>query len=809
MSGSEKRSGLTRRGFLKATGAAAAGVSFAGLCGCAQKTDSFVLADTGSSDRVKFCTTCAGNCVGFACPVDVFVQDGLIVDIENYIGDEHPDYHSVCQRGYTNLERMYSPDRNQFPLRRAGERGSGEWERISWEEAIDEICSKWRQYQEEDGPESIMFFPGSGSFTATMGHADRLRNYLGATKVVHNYDANGVNSTSKHIGKDPMVAFGNEMQNLTKANTIFCWGCNPSESMTISHHFLTEAQELGAKVVTIDPIFTTTAGRSDEYVYIRPGTDGLLAMAMMKIIVRDGRQDDEILKTKTVAPYLVKKDGTYLRKSDFVSDIPEEEDFIMVSDGNGAFDSELVISDPVLAGSFECHGFPVTTAYSLLLDRMNDFDLNDIAEKTTIDLDMIEHLTEEFLDGPTTILTGFGIDHYANGITGYMNMLTLLDISGMECKPGTGISICDLSLPIAQGRNYAAWSTPADVAPGPSLAGAYVYEATVENSLEAFPNRMRSLFLYAHNVIGNYPERQSWLEIFENLDLVVVADPWMTESCRYADIVLPVAFMWETRNIARDQGNPYLRLMDQAAEPQFESKSDFDIVQLLAEGMGLKEQFNLSLDEFLALCLDNDVAREYGITYDRLLAEGRIDAYEEGRLYGVPKFNTATGRSQFYLENTAPEFKANRESEWDQELRNLPYWFPPHEAWHENELHQQYPLIFTSERSKFKVHTQFSYVPSLLELESEPYVKLNPDDAASRGITEGDTVRLYNDRGYVVVKAIMNDGVPSGMVLIDHGWQGDQFIEGHYSDLSSRYVDYAIPGPAWFDCLCEVEREER
>ena len=130
--------GLTRRSFLKTTGAVAGALAVSGaLVGCSEQ-DAAV--GQSGSERIKVPTTCMGNCHGFACPLDVFVQDGKVVDVQTFVSEEHPDYHSVCLRGYTNIERMYAQNRIKYPMRRVEgtPRGGGEWERISWDEAIDE-----------------------------------------------------------------------------------------------------------------------------------------------------------------------------------------------------------------------------------------------------------------------------------------------------------------------------------------------------------------------------------------------------------------------------------------------------------------------------------------------------------------------------------------------------------------------------------------------------------------------------------------------------------------------------------------------
>jgi molybdopterin-containing oxidoreductase family molybdopterin binding subunit len=298
------------------------------------------------------------------------------------------------------------------------------------------------------------------------------------------------------------------------------------------------------------------------------------------------------------------------------------------------------------------------------------------------------------------------------------------------------------------------------------------------------------------------PERETQIEAFDALDFIVVSDIFMSETAQYADIVLPVCFIFEYSSISY-MGSPYLNLVEQAVSPAFESKSDFEITTLLGRGMGLADKFDMSVEEYLEASLDNDAAKALGITWERLKKEKRIWAFpSDGQIFGQNGFSTPSGKFEFYFENSQPMY--DNGEEWDSVYESLPYWEPPKEAWSENSLFAKYPLIFTSERDKFKTHTMFAHVPSLLEIELEPIVQVNPDDAQERDINHGDTIKVFNDRGYVVIKAVLNPGIRKGMLIMDHGWEGDQFIDGHYNNLSSRVSNRVIPNSNFFDCLCEI-----
>jgi molybdopterin-containing oxidoreductase family molybdopterin binding subunit len=146
------------------------------------------------------------------------------------------------------------------------------------------------------------------------------------------------------------------------------------------------------------------------------------------------------------------------------------------------------------------------------------------------------------------------------------------------------------------------------------------------------------------------------------------------------------------------------------------------------------------------------------------------------------------------------------DTKWDAKWESLPHWDPPHEAWFENEKFSQYPIVMTSVRPKTRVHTIFGHVESLLEIKPEPYLRVSRADAKEREIKDGDLVKVYNDRGYVVVKAYINEGVRPGVAVIEKGWQSDQYIDGNYSDMTSIWSPAVILNTNFFDCLCQIEK---
>ncbi len=262
------------------------------------------------------------------------MRDGKVVNLRRYdYGDI--EQQGCCQRCYGNIERMYSDRRILHPMRRVGERGSGEFEVITWDEAIEDICTNLKRVADEYGPGVRRVHARLGNSMLPDNYYVRLANYIGAARMAAMFDQNGQQAILKRMGNgEGYMPRADDYRRMLDAKYIFIWGTNPSESMSVSYRMFTLARERGAKLICIDPIYNTIAAHSDVWIPIRPGSDGLLAMAMLKIAIRDGHVDEEFLRTRTVAPYLVKDaDGMYLRLSDLGrAEAGSEEDAVLVYD---------------------------------------------------------------------------------------------------------------------------------------------------------------------------------------------------------------------------------------------------------------------------------------------------------------------------------------------------------------------------------------------------------------------------------------------------------------------------------------------
>ena len=264
--------------------------------------------------------------------------------------------------------------------------------------------------------------------------------------------------------------------------------------------------------------------------------------------------------------------------------------------------------------------------------------------------------------------------------------------------------------------------------------------------------------------------------MFPQLELIVDTELFMTPTARYADILLPVASYLEFSDLI-PHPYPYVQLQQKVIEPLYESRSDVDIAAGLAERLDFKEYFEGGEDAFIDLILDSGNDSIKGITRDRLKQGAMPLTFvpQMDQEFEIP-FSTPSGKIELYSENLVPEGQA------------LPVFLEPQES-PLNPAGHKYPLSFLQGHSRFRTHSMFSNVSSLLALNPEPVVEINPRDAATRNIADDDRVTVYNDRARTTLKARLSEGVRPGVVNITQGWWIDQFVEGSVNHLTHDVIN--------------------
>ena len=744
----------------------------------------------------------------------VVVREGKVTNIMT-----NPDEvrgNRPCLRGRSHINRIYGQQRIKYPMRRAGERGEGKWERITWDEALKEIAEKWTNYSSEFGSQSIVFDGAAskgGGYLNGSSKVGRLRNLMGYTESMPCNDfamAKGMNKVfgpaTNTWGFPPF-----EITNLIHSKAYVSWSSNTSVAATYDWKHIMSAKEKGTKIVTVDPCYTVMAQKSDLWVRPRPGTDSVLIMSIIKYIIDEELFDLEYTMQHTVAPVLVRQDtGKYLRMSDLgiaptegpvnpmtgmlsIVDPPAQWDLST----NGPVPLETAVQ-PSIHGAYTVGGFTVRTAFDMLVDRVNEFPLAHAEELCEVPADTIIELARICADAPLYHHIGYGSQSYNNGVQTGHALATLGAITGNTGKLGAGVGngwhgpVYNLAYTYPTG-----FGTSIGI---PALALMFEIIDTGKYRGKDFP--IKALYMAGSSIVGGSMDVNRVLkDYFGKIEFIVCADIVFSDGASNADIVLPVTHCFEIEDIF--SSGVHTLYNERAIDPLYESKPDGEIINLLGKALGKGEYFEMTDDESLHFALDSDGMRAFNLTVDNIKTKKAVRFMPENYIPNADGiFPTATGRLEFYVD--APTPRVDYGQTYDADAERLPRWFPPTEAWHENPLMKQYPLVFMSERARARYHTQNFESDWINEIEPEPILRMNPDDAMTRSIKENDYVYVENTRGHAVARARLSSGVRPGLVIYPKGWQMYQFKSGCWGALHNSEFDPVGCNSSYFDSVCEV-----
>lgn len=398
------------------------------------------------------------------------------------------------------------------------------------------------------------------------------------------------------------------------------------------------------------------------------------------------------------------------------------------------------------------------------------------------------------------VLTFQGLGHHVNSHHNFKNLAFIAALTGNAGKPGAMMTRGTCGMYPYNSKAYFMGT------PGASLTGMYLPQIMETGKWGAQDLNIRVLWCCNGNVLSCESGRAELIEAVKKVDFVVCVDVNMTDTAQWADIVLPIPHAYETQDFDPVCATPYPTFYRKAVDPLYESKTDIDILRLIADKLGMGQIYDKTDDEFLHLVLDTETNLAYGGGYQAFENNtlGRNWSFSDASKIDTFK-STASGRLEYYIEKPAPRNNFGQEVA---DYERYPYYENAHEAYWDNPLREKYPLMGCSQHHKYHVHSQCAYTPWLRELEPEPRIKINAADARERGISQGDVVRVYNDHGYAVLKALVTEGIKPGVVSIPHGFQADQFVEGHTQDLTSVVMNDFCSNSAFYDFLCEVERCE-
>ncbi len=713
-------------------------------------------------------TACPAHCGGDACGILAHVRGGRVIKVEPADFPD-PKYRRICLRGLASLELTYHSDRLKYPMRRVGERGEGKFERISWDEALDIIAARFRDIAARYGWRAVGWvLGGPGTGTTKFGAYLRLASLTQSTRV----SSWGYGDSALPCGSRAL--FGTHMpfellSGWPDPKLLIVWGSNPAETSPLTRmRRVMDAKEKGAQVVVIDPRFTVTAAKADQYIGIKPGSDAALALGIMHVIFQRGLQDEDFIRRYTVGPFLVRTDnGAFLREKDL--DPSGSSDYVVwdsISNSTRVSGTSEVRS--ALTGAYRVSGIECKPAFQLLVELAETYPPEKVSELTGVKTELITRLAEKMVSArPISIMAHMGFTRTFYGDLSMRAVGTLAAVTGnVRLGPTAG------HRPVV--LNWAPFLHADPNKPTFSRIGILqLYEAVISG--KPFP--IKTVWFAFINFLNQCADSNKIArEVFPNMEFIVVADLFMTQTARYADILLPACSYLEFSDLVIGPG-PYLQLQQKAIEPLYESRSDVAIAAGLARRLGLGDYFDKGEEGFIDLLLASGHSSVEGSTVEKL-KQGPMLTHPPEAVSpdSEVKFSTPSGKIELYVEQLSKYGQA------------LPVYLEPLEARSE-QTHGKYPLNYIQGHSRFRTHSMFANAATLLELNPEPVVELNPLDAETRTISDGDLVTVFNDRGRVTLKAKLTEGVKPGVVNISEGWWPEQFEEGDGNSLTHDVIN--------------------
>lgn len=820
------------------TALAAGALATATAAGCSSVDESGAGAtsaetDTAAPEESYFVGTCHGNCGG-RCALKATVRDGKVVStLPMDYTKENEGLRVGCVKGVSNPLRIYGPSRLLYPMKRAGERGSGEWEQISWDEAIELFANQLKTTMETYGGEANMWQGGAGNMNGVLngtptgiinsallptgeikpldgfskGYANsRLIQKTGGTVLSVGHDMAGIVFAFVHLTQ-PRSA----VEDLANAKTIVSWGANPAEASfcRAAWNWVCKGRENGAKLITIDPLFTSTAAHSDEWLPVRTGTDAALMCGMIHYIVDNDLADWDYVKNGSVAPFLIDEAGAYLRLSNFgKAEAGADDDVPVVWDEDaGEFVAHTEAVNPAIRGTFDAEGTSVRTVFDAAMENIAHFTVEFAAEECGISVEQIENLARTCAtEGPTSFYINYGLEHTYESWRIYFLIGLLASLTHSVGIPG-GSHVGSIGLghesatTIKQPKTFNADGfVVEDAVPGNHFTGDWIVQIAETGQWAGKDFHMGTLVNMCANPLDNFSGSSALLKAYDKIDYIITIDSIMTTTAHYSDLVLPTCMPWETYEYI-DGG-----IFEQKAiEPVGDAKSDFDIIKSVAVKMGYDDLIEGEGLDFLRSYLDTPENIEAGVGFDALYENGVVVGDYSMPATVVPEYNPY-GRTQFYMEYLMPR------DAWGQVFGlqdRLPFYKPSIEAYADNPDREKYPLYGFSNHDLYHGQTLWvhnEWLNTFRTIEGKPFCRMHPEVAEARGIKTGDKVRVFNDHGSCVLNALVTEGIRNDSLWLPHGFTWDEFEEGYAQSLTRWCPDDVTSNNNFNDWICQVEK---
>lgn len=759
-------------------------------------------------------SACTVNC-GSRCPLKLQVKDGQIFRVlpedtgDNELGSQQI---RACVRGRSIRKRIYNPDRLKKPLKRkpGTKRGDGEWEEISWEQALDEIADKMKELLDKYGNESIYLNYGTGTLGATISRSwppaetafARLMNLIGGY-LNHYSDYSTAQITSAYPYHYGEWVASNSLDDVANSKLQVMFGNNPLETRMSGggELFVTQKvrEEAGTKTIVIDPRYSETAmGLADEWIPLRPGTDAALVAGIAYVLIEENLHDQAFLDK-----YCLGFDEKHMPKG-----APKNASYRSYLEGKGP---DGTAKTPEWAADI-C-GVPAST---------------------------IRRLAREMGTAkPCAVTQGWGPQRHANGENQARAVFTLAAMLGHIGVPGGGTGAREASYglpmvypfntnttnPIETSISVFSWTDAVDHGPEMTATNGGV------RGKDKLDVPIKMIWQYAGNALTNqHADINRTIDLLRDeskAELIVVSDIQMTVSARYADYLLPDLSTAEQEDIIQEgsSGNlGYTIVASKAIEPLYDCKSIYWVCSELADRFGVKDKFTegRTQEEWCKYTID-ETRKEFP----------ELPKYEELREMGIwkkhgesviplkefredPEANplpTPSGKIEIYSQRLADMAKTWTfpDEQKGDKLTALPEHVDTWEGALEARENKEYPLQCISHHFKGRTHSSYGNVAWLRDDAHPQIAWINALDAKQRGIKNDDMVIVRNDRGRIRIKARVTSRIAPGVVSVPQGsWftpdADGTDIGGSANTLTSWHPSPLAKGNAQHTALVQVEK---
>ncbi len=666
----------------------------------------------------------------------------------------------LCAKVAKYLDHVYSPERLLHPMRRRAGVAKGPvqrgqeldtFERISWDEALSAIADRLTQISNDFGPETILPYSYAGT-TAQLGYGSMDRRFffrLGASQLDRTICSTAGGAALLSVYG---IKLGTAPEDFRKAGLVVAWGANIHGNNIHLWPFIEEARRNGARLIVIDPYRTRTAALADEHIAIRPGTDAALALGLMHVILSEGLEDQTYIAAAT-------------------------------------------------------HGFTELRAHALRPEHgpAAVAAITGIAAETIVALARAYANCHRETGRPAVIRLNYGIQRSENGGTAARAVCMLPLLTGAWQHPGGGLQLSTSgsspfntkALQMPELMQASSLGRAARVVNMSQLGHALTQLGSDTTAGSSDTPPVKALFVYNSNPAAIAPNQSAVLAGLRRDDLfTVVHEQFFTDTADYADILLPATNFLETKDLQGAYGHLYVQLSQQAIEPAGEARSNVALFSELARRMGFPEScFHDTTDELIDQALTTEDPFLRGIDRKRLEREGHIAAALPHNASGqalpfstAAWFRTPSGRGEL---TPVPIFRAPVESRANA---------------------SEYPLEFLPRKADNFMNSTFANHATHRRMESRTagVIEMHSTDAASRSIADGDAVEVFNSRGSLTLRAVINAKLPPGVVAGRLDWSKlGADLSGRASNVnvltSERLTDLG-GGATFYSTLVEVRK---